>query len=186
MDVKTQYHGMFTRQLLVLFTGERLAENITEEECLKEPANKQSVYEQVFLKTLDENPTWDVEGRNCSDSGACGYCFRTHTFYHEAKSPAFEIEDYDFSSGQYSAWAESVWKTISARSFLKGSPSVEKFHFSVGVVVLVLSFVLVFLAERSVADIFGGGEDQRAVSESAATISTNVNAPMISNEPVAL
>ena len=42
---------------------------------------------------------------------------------------------YDFSNPRYGAWAESVWKTVETRIFLKASPALEYFHFAVGVIV---------------------------------------------------
>ena len=40
---------------------------------------------------------------------------QTTAWLSEAVSPAFLIENYDFSSPKYSAWTESVWKTISGK-----------------------------------------------------------------------
>ena len=44
-----------------------------------------------------------------------GVCTQSTAWLSEAVSPAFLIDGYDFSSPKYSAWTESVWKTISGK-----------------------------------------------------------------------
>ncbi|KAH7698470.1 hypothetical protein AAVH_34437, partial [Aphelenchoides avenae] len=42
-------------------------------------------------------------------------CYRTSVYVTEAKSPAFEITDYEWESGTYSTWMESVWESSEHR-----------------------------------------------------------------------
>ncbi len=61
---------------------------------------------------------------------------------------------YDYKDSRYSAWAESVWKEVGGRMFLKASPSLEHFSFALGVLVTLLSFLVVYWVERNSAAIF--------------------------------
>ncbi|CAL8148652.1 unnamed protein product [Orchesella dallaii] len=61
----------------------------------------------------------------------------------EAKSPAFLVDNYDWASGKYSTWTESVWQTLSVRIFIKPSLLHEILTLVSGVVMLVVSFVVV-------------------------------------------
>jgi hypothetical protein len=47
-----------------------------------------------------------------------------------------------------------VWKTSGARIFLKASPALQQAHFAIGVVVLLVSFLLVWWTELYSAEIF--------------------------------
>jgi len=44
-----------------------------------------------------------MQGTNETDGGC--YCVQSHTFYHTAKSPAFDLGQY--RSKEYSTWVES-------------------------------------------------------------------------------
>ncbi|XP_055616243.1 nicastrin [Toxorhynchites rutilus septentrionalis] len=74
-----------------------------------------------------------------------GECHLTTQNFTQALSPAFLDDDYDFASTRYSTWTESTWREMSARIFLRPSMSHESFTLSIGFVVMVISFVLVFL-----------------------------------------
>ncbi len=74
-----------------------------------------------------------------------GECRLTTQNLSVALSPAFIIDDYDFSSNRYSTWTESTWSELNARIFLKPSPFHQSLTFSIGFCVLIVSFILVFL-----------------------------------------
>lgn len=58
--------------------------------------------------------------------------------------------DYDWSSGQYSTWAESTWGFINLRLFLKPSAALENMTIAVGSMVFILSSLVVyFIKSRS-------------------------------------
>ncbi|XP_017058598.1 nicastrin isoform X2 [Drosophila ficusphila] len=74
-----------------------------------------------------------------------GECRLTTQNYSHALSPAFLIDGYDWSSGQYSTWTESTWSQFSARIFLRPSSVHQITTLSVGIVVLIISFCLVYI-----------------------------------------
>ncbi|XP_065073067.1 nicastrin [Ochlerotatus camptorhynchus] len=112
----------WTHRLLGLLVGQKVDKN-TKAECqaLHFPYNWYAGY---------------------SGLGECRWT--TQNFTH-ALSPAFLDDDYDFKSHRYSTWTESTWREMSARIFLRPSASHETLTLSIGFVVMVISFVLVFL-----------------------------------------
>ncbi|KAH8288623.1 hypothetical protein KR054_006753 [Drosophila jambulina] len=74
-----------------------------------------------------------------------GECRLTTQNYSYALSPAFLIDGYNWSSGQYSTWTESTWSQFSARIFLRPSNVHQITTLSVGIVVLIVSFCLVYI-----------------------------------------
>ncbi|KAL6953677.1 hypothetical protein U1Q18_051797, partial [Sarracenia purpurea var. burkii] len=52
-------------------------------------------------------------------------CMRSLVNFTEAVSPAFIVDDYDMSSGQYPTWTESVWTTIKVQMFMQPSRRYE-------------------------------------------------------------
>ncbi|XP_076458023.1 nicastrin-like [Babylonia areolata] len=77
-------------------------------------------------------------------------CYRSTVLLTTAKSPAFEIDDYDWESGQYSTWTESRWDSFKLRVFLIPSKQFETRVLATGVVILIVSLVFVyFLSARA-------------------------------------
>ncbi|XP_072378978.1 nicastrin [Diabrotica undecimpunctata] len=77
-------------------------------------------------------------------------CYKVTMNTTKAVSPAFNISDYNWSSGQYSSWTESTWADIKVRVFLKPAPSQERTTLAVGCVTIIFSFILVyFIKSRS-------------------------------------
>ncbi|XP_044763682.1 nicastrin [Coccinella septempunctata] len=72
-------------------------------------------------------------------------CFSMVMNFTEAVSPAFIIEDYDWSSNKYSSWTESTWGEISMRLFLKPSAAQESMTMAIGCIAMIFSFFLVYL-----------------------------------------
>ncbi|XP_026281951.1 nicastrin isoform X2 [Frankliniella occidentalis] len=75
-----------------------------------------------------------------NDSASPKVCLQTTMNFSAAVSPAFVIEGYDMTSGQYSTWTESVWPELTAKLFIKPSFRQEVMTLSLGITVLVLSF----------------------------------------------
>ncbi|XP_066260792.1 nicastrin [Euwallacea similis] len=71
-------------------------------------------------------------------------CFRATVNMTEAVSPAFVIEDYDWSSGKYSSWSESTWNEMSIRVFLKPSRFHEIITLTIGSITMIFSFVVIY------------------------------------------
>ncbi|CAH1382480.1 hypothetical protein MTP99_006451 [Tenebrio molitor] len=74
-------------------------------------------------------------------------CFRTTMNFTEAVSPAFVIEDYDWSSGQYSSWTESTWGDIKLKIFLKPSAAHENMTIALGSMVFIFSLLFVYFVK---------------------------------------
>jgi nicastrin len=65
------------------------------------------------------------------------------------------VADYDWKSGLYSTWTESTWRDFSARIFLRPSWAHEAVTLAIGFVVMIISFVLVFLINSKSDILFG-------------------------------
>ena len=117
---------------------------------------------RVFGFALSEKIP-DVTRENCSvlplswipGSKLTGECRRTTQNYSLALSPAFEDQNYNFKSNQYSTWTESTWNDLSARIFLRPSATHESLTFSIGFVVMILSFAFVYLISSKTDVLFG-------------------------------
>lgn len=163
VDWRSQYHGIYTRNVLALLTGERLSEDYRLDNCTRPETQDQDAFEYLFLKT-EETPSWWDQSKPCNESEECGFCYKTLSFIGPAVSPAFVIDNYNFSSLEYKAWAESQWKTSSARIFLKASPSLESGYLAAGIVTLIFSFIVVFWLDRYSSLIFEGSSSTPASS----------------------
>ncbi|KAF7639364.1 Ncstrn_small domain-containing protein [Meloidogyne graminicola] len=69
-----------------------------------------------------------------------GTCYKTSIYLGKAKSPAFEIENYNFSSGQYSTWVESRWDSHARLEiFLTADYRLELYALLLAILVILLS-----------------------------------------------
>lgn len=84
-----------------------------------------------------------------------GECLLTTQNLSSAYSPAFSIDNYDWSSGRYSTWTESTWSEITIRIFLKPAVSQEAFTLAIGFGVMLISFVVVFIVSSKSDVLFG-------------------------------
>jgi len=157
VGVRSSYHTLMTKLALQYLTGtpEPLDTDSSEtpdiseakKSCLAKNSN-QNVYQYVYLVGKACYNTTGVE---------CGKCYKTTVGTTEAASPAFldgVMEDYDWSSGLYPTWTESIWKVISGRLFLQGSPAHDHGVFAMGIVILVVSLLVVFWLDKNSAIIF--------------------------------
>ncbi|XP_028896063.2 nicastrin [Zeugodacus cucurbitae] len=85
-----------------------------------------------------------------------GECRITTQNLSHALSPAFLIDGYDWKSGQYSTWTESTWSSLKARMFLRPSRVHELVTLSIGIVVLIISFCLVYIISSRTEVLFEG------------------------------
>ena len=65
------------------------------------------------------------------------------------------ILGYDFNSGEYSTWTESVWEEPAARIFLKPSWGQEVATLSAGIVVAFISFLITYSVKQRAHILFG-------------------------------
>ncbi|XP_054278426.1 nicastrin-like isoform X1 [Macrosteles quadrilineatus] len=89
-----------------------------------------------------------------SVNGDAGVCMETGIVSTLAVSPAFFIDNYNWTSGEFSSWTESVWPELSLRMFLRPSHSQELNTMMVGLVVLFLSFLSVYWVNRNADELF--------------------------------
>ncbi|CAG4922292.1 unnamed protein product [Colias eurytheme] len=89
--------AVYAGHVLALLTGERVNTNRTACDALDTPG-----YSYYFLRGWNHT----------------GVCIQTTMNFSQAVSPAFIKTDYDFSSGEYSTWTESVWQTMWVRVFV--------------------------------------------------------------------
>ena len=97
-------------------------------------------------------------------------CVRSSAQFHNATSPAMEVENYDFTSGQYPTWTESVWGATGAfgvRIFLVPDSSTQLIHLLSGLAVIITSFVVVFFVHRKSDSLFPPHQDNLIVMNSA-------------------
>ncbi|XP_055923989.1 nicastrin isoform X2 [Eupeodes corollae] len=97
-----------------------------------------------------------------------GECRLTTQNYSVAMSPAFLIDDYDWKSGQYSTWTESTWSQLSARIFLRPSKTHETITLSLGIIVAILSFFIVYLINSRSEVLFEDAPTRSSITEPAA------------------
>jgi len=113
-------------------------------------------------------------GADCYENNTvvCGHCYLTSVTQSEASSPAFMKDvrrHYDWASGQFPTWTESVWKGFSARSFLRGSPGHDRLVFGVGISVFILSLLLGWWTSSKAHIIFSPGSEEIQLASSVAT-----------------
>lgn len=132
---------------VVTLTGHTLAllvnqtANRTKETCQNDLDDM--VYQYFWM-----NNTFD-------ESNSTGACIKTTMNFSVAISPAFVKSDYNWASGTFPTWTESVWREFSVRMFLKPSRSHESLTLSLGIVVLLLSFLIVYFANSRSQILFG-------------------------------
>ena len=71
-----------------------------------------------------------------------GVCVRSYLQGVDSRSPAFVINDYDFSQTTYPQWTESRWSTISLRLFVIPTRKHEVVTFVVGFLLFSVSFIV--------------------------------------------
>ncbi|KAI1305856.1 Nicastrin [Halotydeus destructor] len=149
----------YVQHVLAFLTGEAWKAGPTEEACKQLRESDNSTYFYWML------------GRNNS-----GVCINSPTFTTQAISPAFDEDNPDWTSQKYSTWTESVWSRSRARIFLKPSPTKEWFTFGVGLLVVVLSFFVVYIVERKASILF---------TESTSSLTPNMSGNRLLNSGVA-
>lgn len=83
---------------------------------------------------------------NSTTSERAGLCLKSTANYSIARSPAFDIKNYDWNSNEYSVWTESRWATDSMklRVFLLPEKSYEIAILCSGIALALISFFVAF------------------------------------------
>jgi len=126
-----------TRYLMAYVSGQQVSVNKTE--CTGSTYNGNEIYQNYWMGESEEEN---------------GTCFQSTVKASNAVSPAFIIEDYDWSSGEYPSWTESRWETFSTRIFLQASTTQEVTVFVTGLIVFLLSIVITYWTSVKVDVIF--------------------------------
>ena len=152
VSVVTSPHTRLSKQLLQLLTGTVVnLKEVEEGEKKKQESWWKAASDECTALNSPERPlvshVYLVGGPECyqNNTVVCGHCYATTVTQSDATSPVFIKEvrqHYDWASGQFPTWTESVWKGFSARSFLQGSPGHDRLVFGVGISVFLLSLLL--------------------------------------------
>ena len=119
---------------------------------------------------------WMSGHTNSSDlmsSDRTPMCWQSAVQFHKATSPAFELDNYNFSSTKYSTWAESIWPSNDAfhvRLFLQPSAEVELASMIAGISAFILTAVLAILVQRRSATLFPPHDDMTLITQQSAPV----------------
>lgn len=116
-----------TRYLMVSWLGEVVDNATTQDTC--------------FGQSSDDTDPDAAKRPRFFINSTCFDCPQVNLT--EASSPAFIIPNYDWSSGKYPTWTESVWQKYSVRIFLKPSLLQEILTLISGILVVLISFAMV-------------------------------------------
>ena len=140
-----QHAHLMIRQLLAFYTGE-VVPGSNYDNCTDSNFNPQhGMYINGSLVNGTRTPL----------------CIKSTAQYHNASSPAFEIEDYDFASRRYSTWTESQWSNSAfrVRVFLRPSAEVELASMIAGICIFILSAVAAVLLQKRASILFPPQEE---------------------------
>lgn len=98
-----------------------------------------------------------------------GVCIQTTMNMSPAVSPAFNITDYDFSSGMYSTWTESVWQAMWARMFVSAGGSGARTACGTGVAATLIATLLTFWLKKHAHIVFSDSPTHVNVDDNATT-----------------
>jgi len=155
VGVRSSFHTLMTKLMLQYLTGTPVSVDTETSEDNKEEIKKcrdmnkdQNIFSFVYLV-----------GKDCHNSThtSCGQCYRTTVHTSPALSPIMEdFESWGQEDGgpQFPTWTESIWKTISARMFLQGSPAHDQGILVLGLFVFGISFFSILWVDRKSAVIF--------------------------------
>jgi nicastrin len=142
------HFGSFNANLFARFLGD-VVDNANETTCNQLQKTNKNGYSYYYMQG-PVNESSPAQTRT-------PMCMRAAANVSKALSPAFEIDDYDWSTNQYSSWTESSWgsgDTVSAKIFLMPSHEQEVTTFVIGFIFLITSFALVYVIERRSSILF--------------------------------
>ncbi|XGW21160.1 hypothetical protein V3C99_004256 [Haemonchus contortus] len=121
----------FHVQTLTMYLTGTTAHNHSEEKgvrACRQSGRGQNVYTYNLLTDIETN---------------ISHCYRTPVHFYVALSPAFLIEDYDYSNSTYSTWTEATYNIADLQLFLIQDQSFDYVMIAIGIFFLVLSFMVV-------------------------------------------
>lgn len=105
-----------------------------------------------------------------NSTSTSGVCIKSLVFRRQTISPAFRnyfTEGTIIGPNSYSTWTESQWQSVSARMFVMPSALQRWLTLITGILVLILSFVVVYFIDKNSSSIFLANEEfvvQQAVA----------------------
>merc|ERR1712098_244508 len=164
VGVKSSYHTMMTKQVLQLFTGEKVEIKMDDDDYDNQELSKAEIIlkEMKKCKELNKdqnifNYVYVVGDTSCYNvtSVSCGQCLKTTVFTSLAASPIMkQHQSWQNSPLNFPTWTESVWKTINAKMFLRGNKAFEHGIFSLGLITSTISFILVYIINKNAEVVF--------------------------------
>ncbi|XP_050415969.2 nicastrin isoform X1 [Patella vulgata] len=142
VDYQTNQITRLAHAILAQYLGDRMV-NVTKDTDCKQPDNDKR-YKYLWMQGSVKPGTNTREG----------WCIKSTAMLQKAKSPAFEIDDYDWLSGEYSTWTESTWTVTKVRAFLIPSESQEVLTLCVGLALFIVSLGVVYFFNASSDIIF--------------------------------
>ncbi|KAL4228444.1 hypothetical protein ACF0H5_011490 [Mactra antiquata] len=141
VDSQVNNYTALTYQMLVRYLGDKV-ENYTQSQCDK----SDGMYKMEWM----QGP-YDMKHVNRT-----GFCIKALVNLSLAESYAFELENYDFKSGEFATWTESSWAidAMNVRIFLIPSKNLEITTLVVGIVILVLSLVGGYIMNKGASKVF--------------------------------
>jgi hypothetical protein len=87
-----------------------------------------------------------------------GTCIKSQALTTTALSPVF-LNDEIVNSSIYSTWTESQWRVSSARLFLRPSPLEQWLTLIAGLIILCVSFFVVYFVDKKSSILFKSCDD---------------------------
>ncbi|KAK2160163.1 hypothetical protein NP493_1662g00000 [Ridgeia piscesae] len=147
--------SVLVHNLLAYFLGDHMTNVTSASDCKamnKKGDDKQShPYTFKWMQGAWNNKTMKQES----------FCVRTIANYSTARSPAFDMEEYSWSSQKYSTWTESAWAAdaMQVRIFLMPSKEREIAILCGGIGFFVISTFCLFVIRRKFDTIFDSSSE---------------------------
>ncbi|XP_065200057.1 nicastrin-like [Planococcus citri] len=120
-----------------------------------------NVATQLFLIFFSSYKTNSTNYEQCANLNAYwipskNICLKSELNVTAAFSPAFVIENYNMTSGEYPTWTESQWNSnnIKVRMFMQPSRRYEWLVFIVGILTFCGSFAFTYLVKKNAKELF--------------------------------
>ncbi|XP_067679612.1 nicastrin-like isoform X2 [Haliotis asinina] len=148
VNVNTNQVTTLTHHILAQYLGEEIA--VSKDACKAPDTDK--THQFLWIQgNLTQSSTGNTR---------VGACIKSTSMLTLAKSPAFDIDGYDWLSGTYSTWTESVWEPLKVRIFLVPSQQFQVLTLCVGIAILLVSMIVVYFVNGSADVIFNTGSSQ--------------------------
>ncbi|XP_041373113.1 nicastrin-like isoform X2 [Gigantopelta aegis] len=134
----TNHITYLTQKLLAQYIGDKVPDK-TKDTCKVDDNDKNETCTYLWMQG------------SLNGTKREGWCIRSTAQLSDAESPVFlsEMSDYDWNSGVYSTWTESTWTSFEVRMFLIPSEQFKTTVLSLGVIITLCSFLLVYFINKN-------------------------------------